>query len=152
MFPEKKRRYHTRLYEAPTKESFMFTAEELPKRGPNGESSRARLYHSVDCGASWREVSLRLDLRSRVVAKFCTSWPPEIIDDVHLEKGTLWITFHDRESEGESSPLPFSLGDESIWKARYVPSRARWRLQRVRRLDYDGKDRHLKGYTPFFYD
>ena len=148
----KQKKYHRKYYKVSSVEVYMFTAEDLPARGPNGQSSRARLYRSTDDGASWHEIPLRLSWRSWPTAKLCTSWPPEAIDAVEVSKRDLTITFHDPESEYERSPLPFGLGDESLWSATYLSNSATWTLARIRRLDYDGKDQHYRLETPYYYE
>jgi len=72
----------------------MFTAEDLPARGPNGQSSRARLYRSTDDGASWHEIPLSLSWRSWPHCKAMYFMAARSIDAVEVSKRGLTITFH----------------------------------------------------------
>ena len=130
-------------YTAPNGDVYMCTATELTKRGPKGESKRALLYRSRDGGTTYSEVPLELSWHSFVAGRLFGTWPPESIDQIEVREGTVTITFHDREDSYERSPLPFRWGDESLWRACQLPNE-RWRLERVRHLDYDGADSHLR--------
>jgi hypothetical protein len=152
MPPAKQKKYKKNFRHISESNAYMWTAEDLPEIGRSGEWSRARLYRSRDGGDHWDEVPLRLNWRSRLVARICTSWPPESIDDVRVIDQVLSITFHDRESEWERSPLPFRLGEESLWEASYDSDKACWNLRRLRRLDFDGQDRHLRSEKPYYYE
>jgi hypothetical protein len=125
----------------------MYTAEDLPTSGPQGETTRARVYHSTDGGTTWDEVPLRLAFRSKLLG-FFTSWPPKFIDEMRLENGVLSFTFHDQEYPDANHILPFNLDVESLWRATLVSSRGRWTLNRIRLLDYEGLDARLPRRPP----
>src|SRR5258705_1174941 len=85
---------------------YMYTAEDLPTSGSQGETTRARVYHSTDGGTTWDEVPLKLAFRSKLLG-LLTSWPPEFIDEMRLENGILSFTFHDQEYPDANPILPF---------------------------------------------
>ena len=121
---------------------YMTTVEHLSERGPTGALRRGHLLRSTDGGESWREIPLRLSWRHWHYT-FATHWPPALIDEVEMTGGALSIVFHDAEDFWEKSILPFGWGDDSIWRARLLTS-GRWRLERIRRIDWDGVDQNLR--------
>jgi hypothetical protein len=144
-----KRRYAIEYRRVSDSEVYKFTSEDWG----DGESPRgASIFHhalvsrSVDNGNTWTLLPLRLDLHTvirRWIAKSAHYWPPTFIDDlVPGENEKISFTFHDPEPWEGSSPSDWDA--PSVWRAIYLPPRRRWRLERVRRLDYDGIDAPLR--------
>jgi hypothetical protein len=129
-----------KTYDLGSASVYRSTVEHFAR--PNdGRWSRAHLYHSTDAGGSWHEIPLTISWRSWLVT-WATHWPPITIDEVEMAEGVVSFVFHDREDGYEKSPLPFRWGDESLWRARLLPN-GRWRVGRIRHLDFEGEDRHF---------
>jgi hypothetical protein len=76
-------------------------------------------------------------LRSRMM----TAWPPETFDRLFVANGSLHLEYRDQWNPYERPVLPFGLDVESLWSAEYLSHERRWKLKRLRRLDYEGKDK-----------
>jgi hypothetical protein len=144
-----KRRYAVGYGRVSREEIYKFTSEDWQGRKRPKESNqfrRAIIWRSLDNGQTWQEVPLRLDLRSRVIrwmARGCYYWPPNFIDDLEPgERGRISIIFHDPDPWEGSSPSDWDA--PSVWRAVYMPGKRRWRLERIRVLDYEGADADLK--------
>lgn len=92
-------------------------------------------------GAPCRELPLPLDFASWVRYGWLGVWPPATFERVEVDDGSLVIEFRDPWIPFERPVLPFRYDQESLWKATYRRRRGRWRLERVRHLDYEGDDR-----------
>jgi hypothetical protein len=136
--------YESRYYPISTHEMYRSSIEELPNSRVTGLSMRARLHRSSDAGVTWHELPLTLDFWSKIVAGTFTYWPPKFIDELVVTNGALSFTFHDPEDTWERPILPFKLDVESVWRAEYNAGSRKWRVRRVRHLDYDGADRNLR--------
>ena len=143
------RRYAVEYRRVSSSEIYKFTSEDWGDgESPRGADQfrRALVSRSVDNGNTWTLLPLRLDLHS-VIRRWVASmsaryWPPSFIDDlVAGEHEKISFTFHDPDSWEGSSPSDWDA--PSVWRAIYVPRRRRWRLERVRRLDYEGTDAAL---------
>lgn len=123
---------------------YRAVAEELPRRNRYHRWREVRFQRSDDGGATWFEVPARLCLESRLKVPWFTIWPPAFIDDLRVVGGRLEAWYHDPEYEYEKAVLPFGLDRESIWRAVFLPARSCWRLERIRHLDFEGRDQHLR--------
>jgi hypothetical protein len=134
----------TRYCHVSASQVYKCITEEFSAANRFGQWRRAVVYGSFDAGKTWREVPAKLCLRSRLVAGLFTLWPPESVDEMRVERGLLTLIYHDKEYQYERAVLPFGLDRESVWEATLIAHNMRWRLERVRRLDFDGADAHLR--------
>lgn len=112
-----------------------------------GEFRRYRvdIFESTDGGRSWIDIPMKLAVASRVTRGLFATWPPESIDVLSCASGVLMIEFRDHWIPYERPVLPFRLDQESLWRATYDRERRRWKLKRLRHLDYEGSDKPIYG-------
>jgi hypothetical protein len=118
---------------------------ELAQARENGESSICFILKSSDDGKQWNRLPMKLSLFSRIIS-FSATWPPESVDKLFFDRGTIAIEFRDHWIPDERPILPMGLDQESLWRASYDQRRSRWTLKRLRVLDYPDKDRPIYDY------
>lgn len=98
--------------------------------------TNTRFWESVDGGASWRELPLRLTLTSEIrrFFLFADEWPPSSprIDDLVWEHGRLRMRYRDDLGSHTHSAY--------VWDAFYLPEKRRWELRKIGRRHWDRED------------
>lgn len=84
---------------------------------------------------------MKLCLRSFLTCSFRTIWPPESVDKIFFDNGMLTLEYRDEWNPFERPTLPWGLDQEGIWRAAFDPRKERWRLRKVKNLEYFGADR-----------
>lgn len=112
---------------------YLVRTVRLRERGPEGQVRTTQIFSRVREGDEWEPVSTKLDLASQLNRLFVTAWPPESLDSAICERDTLVLRFRDHWS-------PFTKSSDYAWEARFNARTKRWRLIKVRELDYDAGD------------
>ena len=101
---------------------------------------RLGVYESTDGGTTWHDLPMTLTWSARIAHGLFVTWPPEKIDRLVCEGDQVVLEFRDPWVPYEKPIMPWGLDRESLWQASYLKRVARWRLKRIRRLDYEGAD------------
>lgn len=112
-------------------EAFLAYSDERRTLGPNGEPRIARILHTRDGGATWREVPWVRTLLSRIRHPGFPTWPPETVLRLSVRESCLVISHRDEW-------VPYEPGGESLWESTFA--NGEWKTARIRILDYDGHD------------
>jgi hypothetical protein len=118
------------LVVSPT-EAYLAYSDERRKLGPNGEPRIARILHTIDAGAVWRELPWVRTLLSKIRHPGYPTWPPEMVQRLVVRDGRLVITHRDEW-------VPYEPGGESLWESTL--DRGEWQTVHIRLMRYDDHD------------
>ncbi|MCB9742256.1 MAG: hypothetical protein H6741_18925 [Alphaproteobacteria bacterium] len=110
----------------------------LPSPTLHGRRHRIRVLVTRAAGEAEQEVPLRLGLGSWLRYGLLGTWPPEQARALRADGDAVVLTYRDAWIPFEEPVLPFGYDRESEWAARFEPARGRWRLSRLRHLDFEG--------------
>jgi hypothetical protein len=88
----------------------------------SGADERAVMLESANDGRTWRELPMRIALTQLWMARAWFNWPPDNIDRVANEDGTLVAYFEDGWMTWERG---------CTWKATYQGASRRWRMTKL---------------------
>jgi len=88
----------------------------------SGSPERAVLFASSDDGQTWTELPLRISVAQLWLPRAWLNWPPDEIDVIANELGTLVIYFEDGWITWERG---------CRWKASYQPSTRSWHVTKL---------------------
>lgn len=112
-------------------EAYIAYSETRSPRGPNGEPRIARLIHTADGGKTWKVITWRRHVLSRIRHPGFPNWPPEAIIAVEAKDREVAIIHRDEW-------VPFEPGGESLWQSTLV--RGAWWTKRLRSMNYENAD------------
>ena len=126
-------RYHATSQGVAGDNAAIAYSVQLEVRGPNGESTQAFVIVTRDRGATWTPAPFVRTIASNLRFWGFPVWPPEAIDEIEFDDGSLRIRFRDEW-------MMFEPGGESMWTGRRLPGDL-WTVARVRLMDYDNADK-----------
>lgn len=125
----------TQEFELSVAPSTLYRAQSvpLPTVTSSGQHDEVRVRMSVDSGATWRLLNMRLAPRSWWLAPFVT-WPPERLHFLSFDDGQLCMEYDDEWIPHEK---PLAGMAEARWRATYSGHQFGWQIKRVAFLDYE---------------